>query len=255
MGYSLSKKLNIIKILLKQPIIPSIYSFLFQRINTKKLFTLLDPIYIQKHRFFYYWNAAKITSAIKMESVPWTYETILDYLWKLNIKSHDYKILDFWCGQHQSKYLRSLYWNNVFSTDIIDFKISNFIKIDPRSTTLSFNDEKFNIVICSEVLEHVRFPFVLLDELIRVAGDYVIFSTPNPMILISRKKFYKTGFLHWFSLSDHDYHKTPIFYRQIEDYLKDKNLKFERFANHSFFWLKWDDIKYGESLIYIIHKK
>jgi len=251
---TLKTLLNRVIILSKLPLIKSIYSSIFHKIDNKKVFTLLDKKYIAKYRLFYYWNAVRFVNSIKMESVPWTYETILENLLKYDIKWNNYKILDFWCWQHQSMYLKELYKKNIFSADIIDFKMTNFFKINPKKHNLEFENNEFDIVICSEVIEHTLSPFILIEELIRITSKKLIITTPNPMILISRKKFYKTWFLHWFWLKDHSFHKTPIFYWQIENYLKEKNIKYNRYANHSFFWLKWNDIDFWETFIYIINK-
>jgi len=42
-----------------------------------------------------------------------------------------------------------------------------------------FHDDSFDIVVCTEVLEHVRYPHKALNELVRVSGKYVLVSVPH----------------------------------------------------------------------------
>lgn len=46
-------------------------------------------------------------------------------------------------------------------------------------TTLDFDDDSFDLVLCTEVLEHLEEPHLALDELCRVSNRYVILSVPN----------------------------------------------------------------------------
>lgn len=44
---------------------------------------------------------------------------------------------------------------------------------------LPYPDGAFDLVICSEVLEHLENPAAALKELVRVSGKYCLFSVPN----------------------------------------------------------------------------
>lgn len=227
----------------------SLYKWFF-RIWSTKVFKIIAPEYIENDRLFYYGNYPRFVNGIKMESAPWTYETILFEL--KSLVWDNTSILDYGCGMHKSAYLRTLYGNRVTSADILDFDINNFLKINIKDSSLPISDKQFDISIASEVIEHVFSPFLLIEELIRVSKKYIIISTPNPASLKSRKLFKKTWFLYWFAPSNWEYHVTPVFYWQIERFLHEKNLSFRRYANHSFYDLKWDDVLYAESFIYII---
>ncbi len=222
----------------------------FSRIHSQKVYDTIDPQYVESDRIFFYWNRCMFVNAIRMESAPWTYETILLEIQK--ILQPNSNILDYWCGAHKSAYLRSLYGPRVSSADILDLEIDNFYKINPKDSSVPIEDGSFDIVIASEVIEHVFSPFVLLDELIRISREYVIISTPNPASLRSRRQFYKTGFLSWFWPDNWNYHLSPVFYWQVEKFLQEKKLNFKRIANHSFYDLNGDDIENAEVFIYII---
>ena len=227
----------------------TIYKYFF-RIHSQKVYDIVDAQYIVPDRMFFYWNICKFVNAIQMESAPWTYETIL---WEVRkIVQPDSKILDYGCGAHKSSYLRSLYGSRISSADILDLALDNFYKINPNDSSVPIEDWSFDIVIASEVIEHVFSPFILLNELIRVSKKYVIISTPNPTSLRSRREFYKTWFLSWFWPSNWDYHICPVFYWQIEKFLHQKGLRFQRIANHTFYDLYGDDVEHAEVFIYII---
>lgn len=52
---------------------------------------------------------------------------------------------------------------------------------------LPFNDHSFDLVVCAHVLEHVRNPVQILNEIKRVAKDQAI-------IILPRERSYKAGF-------------------------------------------------------------
>ncbi|MDP8230803.1 MAG: methyltransferase domain-containing protein [Candidatus Gorgyraea atricola] len=51
--------------------------------------------------------------------------------------------------------------------------------------SLPFEDKKFDLVFCSEVLEHLENIHFIFDELCRVSNKYVLISLPNAMTGIS----------------------------------------------------------------------
>ncbi|MGH7203059.1 MAG: class I SAM-dependent methyltransferase [Candidatus Levyibacteriota bacterium] len=52
---------------------------------------------------------------------------------------------------------------------------------------LPYNDNAFDIIICTEVMEHLDDPAKALEELKRVAKKYVILSVPNePLFTVQR---------------------------------------------------------------------
>ena len=227
----------------------------------KKFFCVKWPVealipqeFIVPDRMFFYGLTRMFVDSILMESAPGTYETILQFL-KENYQGKNVSILDYGCGQHQSKYLNLLYPGNVLSADIIDFDLPNFIRINPKNYRIELGDASKEVVIASEVIEHVYSPFTLLEELIRISSKYVVISTPNPASIKSRWQFLLRWFHFWFAPENWDYHITPVFYWQIEKFLKEKNLVYIRYANQSFFSLKGNDVWNAESFVYIITKE
>lgn len=215
--------------------------------------SLIPSEFIVADRMFYYGHTRMFVDSILMESAPGTYETILQFL-KEHYTDTEVSILDYGCGQHQSKYLNLLYPGNVLSADILDFHLENFVKINSENYRIDLPDGSKDVVIASEVIEHVYSPFTLLEELIRISKKHIIISTPNPASIKSRTQFFLRWFHFWFAPENWEYHVTPVFYWQIEKFLKERELKYTRLANHSFFWLKWDDVWNAESFIYIITK-
>ena len=201
-------------------------------------------------RTFYLGQEKRRVTCLKMESAPGTSETVIQLLKKEPSGS---SILDFGCGQHKSEYLRRMGFN-VHSCDVFDFQISNYTKIDPKETKLPFLDKSFDIVVVSEVIEHVESPFALLGELARVAKNYLIVTSPNPQGLKSRKEFFKTGYLYWFAPENFNYHISPVFSWQVEHFCLRHNFLLEQvLGNHEVFGLETGEIlKQAEALIYKI---
>jgi len=51
-----------------------------------------------------------------------------------------------------------------------------------RNHSLPFKDKSFDLVFCSEVLEHLEDIHFVFDELCRVSRKYVILSMPSPVV-------------------------------------------------------------------------
>jgi ubiquinone/menaquinone biosynthesis C-methylase UbiE len=88
------------------------------------------------------------------------------------------KVLDIGCDQKQLK--------KILSTDV------NYIGVDISGTpdvlfnfdkeeNLPFEDKSYDLVFCSEVLEHLENIHFIFDELCRLSKKYIIISLPNPL--------------------------------------------------------------------------
>lgn len=51
-------------------------------------------------------------------------------------------------------------------------------KVDLENETLPFKDDNFDVVLCSEVIEHIKNPKEVIKELYRVTSDLVLITTP-----------------------------------------------------------------------------
>ncbi len=70
---------------------------------------------------------------------------------------------------------------------------------------LPFPNNIFDLVICSELLEHVEYYTKMIDELIRISKGYIIISVPNELRLVRvmcprcKTKHYLDGHVHFFT--------------------------------------------------------
>lgn len=81
------------------------------------------------------------------------------------------EVLDVGCGQSPYKFLLNASRTRYFGVDIIDaekFDYSNSDITPFDGEVIPFEDEKFNGLICTEVLEHVQNYQKLIDEIYRV---------------------------------------------------------------------------------------
>jgi len=88
------------------------------------------------------------------------------------------KILDVGCGPTSYKFFKSLYKNYVGLDWIVPADIIQDLNKNPR---LGFTDNYFDVIICTEVLEHLFYPDKVILELKRVlrTGGIAIISLPN----------------------------------------------------------------------------
>src|SRR5438477_787330 len=72
--------------------------------------------------------------------------------------------------------------------------------VDLNQQPLPFPDQRFELVTCSETIEHLENYWSLLREVFRVVrpGGIAVFTTPNILNLRSRLRFLSTGFYNLF---------------------------------------------------------
>ncbi len=197
-------------------------------------------------RLCYYGRRPIFSKTLKAESAPGTIETILSLLEGLGGSK---SVLDYGCGQNKSEYFRKL-GLNIHSCDTIHFPIKNFTKINAAEKRLPFKDKQFDVVIASEVIEHIESPWDFLREIKRITKEKIFVSTPNTISQKSRSLFKKTGYLHWFEPKDFEYHRSPIFFWQIENFCKEEGIEIVAIrGNHSILGLPGNLFDKAESLI------
>ncbi len=99
----------------------------------------------------------------------------------------------------------------------IDFEKSEItnpdIIVDLNKLPLPFGDNEFDLIQCTEVLEHILYPGSLLKELKRIlktSGDLIV-SMPNEMNIYERLKVLFKGYLETFEPEmPHHFHYTGI---------------------------------------------
>lgn len=72
--------------------------------------------------------------------------------------------------------------------------------VDLNQQPLPFSDQQFDVVTCSETIEHLENYWSVLREVHRVLrpGGIAVFTTPNILNLRSRLRFFSTGFYNLF---------------------------------------------------------
>ncbi len=151
-------------------------------------------------------------------------EKILDAVKSLS-QSND-KILDAGCGEG---FISSILHANLKTAVVTGLEITHEAVLKARELNpdieflqgsvyeVPFDDESFDISVCTEVLEHLESPEKAIKELLRVSRKAVIFTVPNePWFcmgnLLSLKNVYRLG-----NPIDHIQHWT---YNQFVKYMR-----------------------------------
>lgn len=90
-------------------------------------------------------------------------------------------LLDLGCGQKPYRELYGVYTQKSFGLDLPTTQHGmQAIDVQGRGTELPFIDQAFDLVFCTEVMEHVAEPKRMLQEIHRVLkpGGYLILTTP-----------------------------------------------------------------------------
>jgi 2-polyprenyl-3-methyl-5-hydroxy-6-metoxy-1,4-benzoquinol methylase len=112
------------------------------------------------------------------------FSSLISLLKPLNAKS----ILDAGCGEGftMDKLLKEKVTSNIEGVEYSKEAIALGKKLYPSLTirqgsvyNLPYKDRSFDLVICTEVLEHLKDPTKALKEMLRVTKKYLIISTPN----------------------------------------------------------------------------
>lgn len=110
--------------------------------------------------------------------------TVVDVVKPLNPQS----ILDVGCGEGFTLFRleKEKIGEKLEGIDAVGEAIDIGKKLHPNLTlktgdvyNLRYEDDSFDVVLCTEVLEHLEFPRKALKELIRVSQKYVLITVPN----------------------------------------------------------------------------
>lgn len=120
------------------------------------------------------------------------------------IKQSHSSLLDVGSGRgSQLMYWRSKGFNRVEGCDIsphfalgyakrsIPYKI---VDLNCKDLVLPYKDNEFDVVTCSHVVEHIKYPSIVVEELVRVSKDLVIISAP-----VGRSHWSESHINFWYS--------------------------------------------------------
>lgn len=99
-------------------------------------------------------------------------------------------VLDAGCGEgHIAHLIKSKFNTDIEAFDlgsqVIEVAKTTYSDIDFRVCSIyetSYHDNEFDLVVCSEVLEHLDDPTKALNELLRISSKYLLLSVPNEPI-------------------------------------------------------------------------
>lgn len=151
------------------------------------------------------------------------------------------KILDVGCGEGIT--LKKLEERKIGEKnegiDNLDEAIKIAAKIYPTLNikkgdiyNMEYKDNSFDVVLCTEVLEHLDDPERAMKELIRVSSKYLILSVPNePFFILAN--FARGKYLKRFG--NHPEHINHWTFKGFELFAKKHGLKVVK-ARHPFAW-------------------
>ncbi|KKR54641.1 MAG: hypothetical protein UT91_C0011G0006 [Parcubacteria group bacterium GW2011_GWA2_40_23] len=110
-----------------------------------------------------------------------------------NESNKSLRVLDIGCGQNAVlfQYMNKAdYYTGCDYYSQIDVKVSRYVKIDLNIDNVGevFKTEKFDVIFCGEVIEHLFSPDALIQEIktLMHENSVLILSTPNLGYLINR---------------------------------------------------------------------
>lgn len=144
-------------------------------------------------------------------------------------------ILDVGCSDNE---LKNKLGAKIFGVDIAG-KPDRKVDLEKEGLSM-FEDDKFDLAVCTEVLEHIDNFHDMVDELFRVSKQGVIISLPNCLGVIERiKLLFRGQFVKYYGLPlerPDDRHKWLLHATDITNffhyYAKKHNLTIARIMYH-----------------------
>lgn len=87
---------------------------------------------------------------------------------------------------------------------------------------LPYKDNSFDLIICTEVLEHLEEPAKALGEMLRVSGKYLIISVPNEPLFMLSNFLRGKNVMHFGNDPEHIQHWTIFSFQR---FLRRENIK------------------------------
>ena len=178
------------------------------------------------------------------ESLKLITKKIPDYIEEIkyifSIYSHkNQSFIDLGCSYGHFYEIYKSYFKNIFFADLSDIRAEKvksypFIKVNLNEKQIF--EQKFDFILCLEVIEHIENENILFDNLREIANDngYLLFSTPNVNRLFNIITFKK------FLPQEHcrEYNLTEIC-RKLEKYkfkILRRGIFLNRLGSHTFFF-------------------
>lgn len=231
-----------------------------------KLISDLKIKFFHNERSFVYGLTKRLVDTLYCHASPGVLESIINYFYNTHTKENikHSKLLNLGGGSGQVSDIFRAIGFDVYNLDIeIKEESQKNIKFDLNSTSdLPFSFDYFDVVICSEIIEHIENPWKLFRGVKNVlkSGGVMVLTTPNVQSFFSRINFLFTGYLHWFSPKCFGYHINPVFKWEIDLISKKNNfVLISLFGNGEYFLGKKNKnhkkiIKKNDTLIFIFKK-
>lgn len=136
----------------------------------------------------------------KINTQRYRHEKLWDFIkTSPNNIENNFKVLDVGCGK--GWFLETIFKGgvkNLYGCDFVknlDFENFKFELVDFNKQELPYNDEEFDMVICSDVLEHIENPSQLLRDIRRVIkpNGFIFITIPNCANILQRIYFLFLG--------------------------------------------------------------
>lgn len=195
--------------------------------NDKEPILGLKKKFIHEKRGFIHNEKSYIVDCLSCHAVPGTIETAISLIYDRIEGSSNLKMLNVGGGVGQVTEIFKEIGLDVVNVDLHAENSIDSYKVDLNIDDLPFESNKFDFILCQEVIEHLENPWKLLRDVNRVLKNngYLILTTPNILSKNSKKIFMKDGYFYWFTPDRHSYHINPIPLWEIE--LISDNVGFE----------------------------
>src|SRR3989339_239987 len=221
------KILNFVKNILRKT------GFIIIRPKDSNLIKDIKKIFLHNERSFVYGLRKYLVDSLYCHASPGVMELVVNNL-NLFIKKDvsRNKLLNLGGGTGQvSKIYESLGFE-VYNVDIEEKNIDKkHIQFDLNSTDhLPYQDNYFDVIVCSEIIEHIENPWKLFRDVkkhLKESGLFVL-TTPNIQSSFSKLKFLFLGYFHWFTPNCFSFHINPIFKWEVELIANKYDFKLEK---------------------------
>lgn len=155
---------------------------------------IYDTVYSVANTFWWYDRYSSYADTIKKQKNPLHYLSKKDSIYTpiyhfLKKNNKPLRILEVWCGYWYLSYALRQSWHTCFwvdiSSDAIEYARKSygdyFYCCDYSDIKNTIEDDKFDLIIATEVIEHTRYPIHFVQTLAGLLkpGWSIIITTPN----------------------------------------------------------------------------